>query len=181
MIKKSWLMLLVMMLLITFSALAEPLKAGSWRFELKTDNATVPFLAEFKFHKKKLTGKILNGKETIPLENIVYDQKKLSIPLQTYEITLELNQESPTKLTGLWIRHNKHPEVKLPIEGVHGETQRFLVKKEDPLPQTLQLLEKYYYNKQILADTGNNSYETVLNEFDINNVSSQYDDLLNNA
>lgn len=63
---------------------------------------------------------------------------------------------------------------------VHGENG-FLVKKDNPLPQTVQALEKCYSNKEILTVMGNNLCEMVLKKFDISNVSSQYDDLIKNA
>jgi glycosyltransferase involved in cell wall biosynthesis len=61
------------------------------------------------------------------------------------------------------------------------EKNGFLVKKEDPLQQSVRFLEKCYNNREILPIMGNNLCETVLKKFDINNVSSQYDDLINNA
>lgn len=125
MMKKTWYLIPAMLLLSTFAALAEDLKSGSWRFELRTKNASIPFMAELNFNKNKASGKIFNGKEIIPLENIVHTRDKLRIPLQTYEITLELTQESPTSLKGLWIRHNKNPKVEIPVVAKFGETERF--------------------------------------------------------
>lgn len=125
MIKKSWILATVMLLLATFDVRAEDLKSGSWRFELRTEYAAIPFMTELDFSKKKVTGKIFNGREIIPLENIVHTRGKLRIPLQTYEITLELTQESPTSMKGLWIRHNKNPKIEIPVVAKFGETERF--------------------------------------------------------
>lgn len=130
MMKKSWLMLLVMLQLITMNALAEDLKSGPWRFELKTDHATIPFIMELKYAGKKLTGKIINGKETIPLENVVVKGSTISIPLSSYEHSLELTQESPTSLKGHWVRHNKKPKLQIPVQGTFGESERFPVKMD---------------------------------------------------
>ncbi|HXH76442.1 MAG TPA: TlpA disulfide reductase family protein [Bacteriovoracaceae bacterium] len=132
MIKKSWLMLLVMMLLITVNAWAQEAKSGSWLFELKTDHTIIPFIAELNFDPKKLSGKIINGKETIPIEKMMVKGKTISIPLQTYENTLELTIESPTSLKGYWVRHNKNPKVEIPIVGVFGPTNRFPGKNDPP-------------------------------------------------
>lgn len=132
MMKKTWPVAIVMLLFITFVAKAEDLKSGSWRFELKTDHAIVPFLAELDFSQKKVTGKIYNGKEVIPLENIIKTREKVRIPLSTYEITLEMVQTSPTTMKGLWIRHNKSPKIELPVTATYGEIERFPGKKETP-------------------------------------------------
>jgi thiol-disulfide isomerase/thioredoxin len=130
MMKKYWLIQLTIMLLTTFNAAAEDLKSGSWRFELKTANATIPFIAELNFNKDGVSGNIYNGGEIIPLENIIYNKNKLLIPIQTYETSMELVQESPTSLKGSWIRHNKVPKMFLPIVATYGETDRFPGKKE---------------------------------------------------
>lgn len=55
----------------------------------------------------------------------------------------------------------------------------FLLNKADPLQQAITLLEKVYHNKNILTEAGNNLHQTVLKEFDIDNVSSKYDALIN--
>lgn len=132
MIKKSWFLSGLLLIFIALNARTEVIKSGPWRFELEMANATVPFIVEFEFKNKRLKGKLHNGKETIPLTNIRYSGKKLSIPLQTYEVSLELVQKSPTQLSGHWVRHNKRPKVELPLKGVHGEVQRFPEEKSAP-------------------------------------------------
>src|SRR5690606_40361047 len=81
---------------------------------------------------KKLTGVLLNGEEKIPLRKITYEDKKLSIPLQNYELSLELNQQDEKTLMGHLVRHNKNPVMKTPVAGIHGETRRFDNKKDRP-------------------------------------------------
>lgn len=125
-------MMLLTLLLTVFSVWAEDFKSGPWRFELNTDNATVPFIAELHLKNKKVTGKIFNGPEEIPLDRIVYSQGKLSIPVQDYEITLELEQKSPTELKGRWVRHNKDPKIEILLAAKYGETERFPGEKLKP-------------------------------------------------
>ncbi len=100
--------------------------SGTWRFELKTDYAKIPFLMEIQSKEKGLTAKIFNGKETIPLENLRFDEKtkRLLIPLQTFEQSLELELQK-NKLVGFHVRHNKKPQVRTPITGEKGVTERF--------------------------------------------------------
>ena len=62
------------------------------------------------------------------------------------------------------------------IDGFNG----FLVSKENPLAKTLQLLEKFYLEKNELLNIGNELHDTILKDFDIKNVSVLYDKLLNN-
>jgi thiol-disulfide isomerase/thioredoxin len=119
----------IMLLLISFNILAEDIKSGPWRFELKTEHAIVPFIVDLELKNKKITGQIRNGKETIKLENIIYSQGKIRIPMSPYEITLEMEQKSPILMEGKWIRHNKDPKVEIPVTANHGVTERFPVVK----------------------------------------------------
>lgn len=100
--------------------------SGLWRFELKTTHAKIPFLMEIEAGAKGLTAKIFNGKEIIPLDNLQFDEKtsRLHIPLQTFEQSLEVELKN-NKLTGFHVRHNKKPEVKTPISGEKGLSERF--------------------------------------------------------
>ena len=63
------------------------------------------------------------------------------------------------------------------INGTNG----FLVNKEQPLPQAIEVIEKLYNDKNLLLQCGENIHNTILKEFDINNVSLQYDELINNG
>ncbi len=100
-------------------------KSGTWRFELKTANATIPFIADLNLGSTNGSGKIFNGKEVISLQDITLTNKMLRIPLNPYEITLELRAESPTSLKGFWIRHNKSPKIELPVSATFGSAERF--------------------------------------------------------
>ena len=70
---------------------AKDLNAGPWRFTLKTTYAEIPFVIDFNYQEKKLTGVLKNGEEIIPLEDISLAENTLSIPLQAYELSLELS------------------------------------------------------------------------------------------
>lgn len=100
--------------------------SGTWRFVLKAEHAKIPFLMEIQKGSSGLSAEIFNGRETIPLENLRYDEKskRLHIPLQTFEQSLELELKGK-RLTGYHVRHNKKPEVKTPITGEKGVTERF--------------------------------------------------------
>jgi thiol-disulfide isomerase/thioredoxin len=132
MMKKTWPILAASMLLLSFSALAESFKTGPWRFELRTANAAVPFVLNFQHNKGVLTATLNNGKETIELNDIEATSKHISIPLQTYEVSLELDPPKDGKIGGFLIRHNKNPKVKIPVLGFHGEDERFPEEKSKP-------------------------------------------------
>lgn len=132
MMKKTWSILALGTLLLSFTVLAEPLKTGPWRFELRTANASVPFILEFKHTNDVLSAVLKNGKETIELNDIDATVKHISIPLQSYEMSLELDPPKDDKLSGYLVRHNKNPKIKTPVFGYHGESDRFLEEVAKP-------------------------------------------------
>ncbi len=110
---------------LSFNVKSQELNTGPWRFELKTEHATIPFIIELHWNKKRLIGKIFNGKEVIVLNEIIVAGKKIKIPLQMYESSLLLTIEKPGYLVGHHVRHNKKPEILTPITGTHGMKERF--------------------------------------------------------
>lgn len=132
MMKKTWLALGLMVMFLNINARAKELNAGPWKFMLRTTNGEVPFIVDFKYENKKLTGVLHNGTEIIPLNEIKYENDTLSIPLQNYEVSLELVQKDEKTLAGDLVRHNKNPKVKTPVLAVHGISKRFEPKKEKP-------------------------------------------------
>lgn len=132
MMKKTWSILAACVLLLSVSAFAEALKTGPWRFELRTANAAVPFIIDFKLTNGVLTATLNNGKETIELSDIEATEKNVSIPLQTYEMSLELDPPKDGRMIGFLIRHNKNPKIKTPVVGFQGEDERFPEEKSKP-------------------------------------------------
>jgi thiol-disulfide isomerase/thioredoxin len=125
MMKKFKLLTGAMLLCLGLSAGAANFKPGPWRFELKTEHAEIPFILHLQWQKNQVIGQLDNGKEKIALSGIRYHKNKLSIPLQTYEVSLELEHTSPTQFKGHYVRHNKDPKVMLPVSGVHGYDRRY--------------------------------------------------------
>lgn len=122
-----------MVLFLSFGAHSAALSPGPWRFELKTANAVIPFIIEFKLVKGKYSGTLLNGEEKIKLSDIKIKDKNVSIPLQTYEISLEMEQPKEGKMLGLLVRHNKNPKVETPVRAVFQEKERFPEEKSKPV------------------------------------------------
>ena len=137
------------------SAWGGPITPGFWRFELKMSYAVVPFIIKFDYHKKKLRGELLNGDETIPLKKIVVKNNNLSIPLSTYEISLELKIDAKNMMSGKLVRHNKNPKIETPVIGILSEKERFPLKKSSPL---IDLNGKWSI---VMEDEQNNKTEGV--------------------
>lgn len=125
MMKKTSLILALTTLFMSFLAHSVTLNSGPWRFELMTTYGRVPFVIDLKQNKNGITGVLHNGKETIKLHDIRLQKDQLSIPLQTYEMSLELSLAKKDLISGHLVRHNKNPKVKTPVMGVHGIDKRY--------------------------------------------------------
>jgi thiol-disulfide isomerase/thioredoxin len=132
MMKNISMILGLMLILMSFRANSETLNAGPWSFQLKMTYGTVPFIINFDKKKNKLTGVLENGKETIKLKNIRVVDKSVIIPLQNYDMTLEMSAPNEGAMTGFLIRHNKNPKVKTPVIAIRGKSERFPEKKNKP-------------------------------------------------
>jgi thiol-disulfide isomerase/thioredoxin len=132
MMKKTSLILCLVTLFWAMTASAQKLKTGSWRFHLKTALADVPFVMKIKKTKNGYRASIKNGKETIQLNEVAIINDKVIIPLQTYELSIELELPKDETVTGFLVRHNKNPKVKTPLIGVHNERKRFPQKLKKP-------------------------------------------------
>lgn len=109
---------------------AKPIKAGKWKFELRTTHAAVPFIIEFSYdQEKRLQGLLINGDEKIKLDDISSVGEDILIPLQTYDLSLELEQQGDKILSGYLVRKNKNPVVKTPVIGAYGHKTRYPGKK----------------------------------------------------
>lgn len=125
MMKKSWLILGLMLIFVCGGVSARTIKSGFWKFTLQMAQANVPFIVELKYKNKQLIGVLHNGLETIPLKNTSTKEDVFNFPLSNYEISMELNVQSETALSGYLIRHNKNPVVKTPLAALHGTDERF--------------------------------------------------------
>jgi thiol-disulfide isomerase/thioredoxin len=134
MMKKSWTFLFLLTILFSLEAWSKVIETGPWRFELKTTHAVIPFNVEITHGPNGYEGKIFNGEETIILDEIIVDEqnKTVSIPLQTYELSLDLNVVDPKLLMGSLVRHNKNPKIYTRVRGTHGKEERFPGKKTKP-------------------------------------------------
>lgn len=132
MIKKISLLLSLTTLFMSFMAHSQTITPGPWRFELQAAFADIPFIIHFQENKKGLTGTLENGKESIKLNEIQVENKNITIPLQMYEMTLELKIVEKGIMDGFLVRHNKDPKVKTPVVGKAGVTERFPKQNEEP-------------------------------------------------
>jgi hypothetical protein len=179
MMKKTWITLCLLLINVHFEAFAKDLNAGPWKFVLKSTYADIPFIIKFKYKNKKLVGVLQNGTEKITLDEIKYSDNTLSIPLQSYELSLELTQQDENSLSGYLIRHNKNPVVKTPIIGLFGTKERFDVASQKA--PTINLTGKWALEMVDENITKNVKKSVQMMNPDIKNTNNQlYGDLWQN-
>lgn len=113
-------------------AISAELATGPWRFALKTLYAEIPFIITIKQENQHYVGILHNGKEMIKLNDISLNGDKVSIPLQNYEMSLEMKISGKDIMRGNLVRHNKDPKVETPVVAIHGLEERFSFKKKGP-------------------------------------------------
>lgn len=143
MIKKSYVIIVIFLNMMLSSAFSQELQIGTWRFELRTHNATIPFLMEITKKNDQFDAVILNGKEKINLENIEIKPGQVIIPIRTFELTLELARQKKGKMAGYLIRHNRQPKSKIPVVATFNKKIRF---QEKLVPSKLDLNGKWSIN-----------------------------------
>jgi len=124
MIKKTSIIITLFLSFMSFSAHSRRLNTGPWRFELKTTHGIVPFIINISNIKNKYSAILLNGDEKIPL-HINFSDIGISIPIQTFELSIELTYPKNGKMYGHLVRHNKNPKSKIPLTATFGESLRF--------------------------------------------------------
>lgn len=170
--KKSFLFCIFTTLLLSVAAYAEALNTGPWRFEVRAAYGTIPFiLVIHKDKKNNYSGTLKNGKETIKLSDIKVSDKKIEIPLQTYEMSLEMSPPKEGVMEGFLVRHNKNPEVKTPVFAIYGENERFPEDKSKPkidltgkwsVTLNDEDMNKEYKGILIFEQKGNDLYGSLL-------------------
>ncbi len=132
MMKKSYLPVLLALLFMSLPGFGAQIATGPCRFELRATYGTIPFVIDIKKSKSGYSGVLKNGQELIRLTDITVKEGKIDIPLQAYEISLELQLPKDGTMTGFLVRHNKEPKVKTPVVALHGATERFPEERAKP-------------------------------------------------
>lgn len=132
MMKKTSLLTGLVLLMTNFAVKAADLNTGPWRFEMRATYGSIPFVINIKKHNNKYSGVLHNGKEKIKLKNIEVTNKGVSIPLQTYEMSLEMDPQKENRMVGYLVRHNKNPVVKTPVFAAFNEDERYPEEKGKP-------------------------------------------------
>ncbi len=123
-----------MTLFLSFTSLwaqSRSLTPGPWRFELKTTHGTIPFIVQFSIVKDQYSGILYNGAEEIPLD-VTLSNAGVSIPIQSFELSLELTYPKDGIMYGHLVRHNKNPNPRTPIMAIFGKSPRFPEMTEAP-------------------------------------------------
>jgi thiol-disulfide isomerase/thioredoxin len=106
----------------------ENLPTGTWRAELTSDTGTIiPFNFEIvNSPEKQQTIYLLNGEERILIDDVVYTDKSVTIPMHVFDSQITAQYDTKNKvLKGHWIKHGYGKEYKMPFEAKPNQNHRF--------------------------------------------------------
>jgi len=99
------------------------LKEGFWRAEIDMQNQLLPFNFKVVKEGERYKANLINGKETISLDEVEVVGDSVFITLHIFDIDLraKINGDS---LRGLYIKNYKE-NYRIPFTAVHGKSDRF--------------------------------------------------------
>lgn len=106
------------------------LKQGTWRVEIMMQNQQLPFNLEILKNGEKFKANLINGPETIPLDEVEVRDDSVFIRLHIFDIDLRAKIKGDT-LEGIYIKNYKD-NYKVPFRATYGISSRF----DDPQAST---------------------------------------------
>jgi thiol-disulfide isomerase/thioredoxin len=91
---------------------------------------SLPFNFTVNQKGSKLEMYIINGEESIYVQDIKHIKDSLFIDLPIFESAFELKIIDSTQLEGVWVNYYKGPDYQLKVKAKHGEAFRFNAKEE---------------------------------------------------
>jgi thiol-disulfide isomerase/thioredoxin len=132
---------------------------GVWSFELSLQGNKIPFY--MKINADKVT--LQNNSERVQL-NLKREDKKIIIPIQSYDAAFELENIGNT-LKGYWIKYNRKEEYKLPLFGMKTKFKDFQPLKESAFSNDLKMKLTFEDgNFGILTHKQGNTFSSIATE-----------------
>ena len=107
---------------------------ATWRAEMKPNDSTIiPFILETSHDNDgKLKIAVINGEETLTLEEYYFEGDSIIIPMLSFDTDLRLKVEDD-KLTGLYEKYWYEVPYEIPITAFKDDDRRFVINKPEPL------------------------------------------------
>jgi thiol-disulfide isomerase/thioredoxin len=99
------------------------LPSGNWRGVLEIQGKTLPFNMYFQTDRKNLSGALINGQDTLWLDDISISEDSIIIPLHIYDATIKAAIHT-NRLSGTWSKNYLDNYI-VPFEAYYGLNHRF--------------------------------------------------------
>lgn len=116
----------------------QKLNDGPYRFALQIDKYELPFNASFQFNKNDNTLQLIitNGEERIVATDVSLIDDSVIVYLPVFNSTLSGRIESPSLISGSFVKHDNANKVSIPFVAEHDKSFRFTnTKSSVVLPQ----------------------------------------------
>ncbi len=120
----------ILFLFVSFSSFAQSqLAAGVWRAVIQAQGQEIPFNFEVSKKDGKLLINIINGKERLSVDEIVFFKDSVKIPLHIFDAQI-VAKVSEGRLDGGFIKNTAKNDYYLPFSAVHNVKYRFTDKPQ---------------------------------------------------
>lgn len=115
--------------LISLNCIAQP-NQGMWRGVLhlsKGDAVNLPFNFEIKSYNSSFNLVVLNGKERILVDEVIFHTDSLNFKMPVFDTEFKTKLIGDTLLSGVWINHSKTDNNQIAFTASFGYKDRFFV------------------------------------------------------
>ncbi|MCW5899753.1 MAG: TlpA family protein disulfide reductase [Flavobacteriales bacterium] len=100
-------------------------KQGPWRLELDLNGPRLPFLLDIRRDEGTWSMHVLNGDESIPVDDVELDGDSITIRMPLFDSEFRGKMLSDDRMEGYWHNHLKGPDYRIPFTAVAGHRERF--------------------------------------------------------
>jgi len=137
---------------ISFSSFAQSsLPAGTWRAVIQAQGQEIPFNFEVSKKDGKQVINLINGKERLNLDEIVFFKDSVKIPLHIFDAQI-VAKISEGRLDGEFTKNNAKNDYHLPFNATHNVKYRFTDK-----PQATNINIAGKWQAYFLKDNGDST------------------------
>ncbi len=109
------------------------LNEGEWKMNMKLKSKVLPFGFRFEYEAGEPFIKIVNGKETIVVNNILRKEDSIIVKMPVFESTFYLKVHDESFLEGEWVNYYKGADYRIPVKAHYGRTNRFDKSSKSPI------------------------------------------------
>lgn len=166
--KKIFILFLASLVTVYSFAQEKTLNSGIWRAVIQMQGQELPFNFEIGKKDGKQVVYIINGKERLLLDELVFFKDSVKIPLHVFDaqITAKIEQE---RLSGFFTKNTPKNDYHLPFSAAHDVKYRFT---DQPQPTNISISGKW--QAYFLKDNGDSTKAVGIFEQEGNELTGTF-------